>query len=147
MIILHKDSEKLIVFRKLLQVFSQNEVLKKVEDDILLKGNLAYFIDGYIDSEEWNELFINIIEGVKSNAFNEICYMIYIKIQTKRLKELSEKNSASQMKIIKDLMIEMSKTFELQYKKGRLKNFVVVSTKSYPDWYIAYERFIQDSKK
>lgn len=144
---MHKDNEKLIIFRELIKIFSENESLKEIQEDIILKGNLAYFIDRYIDTEEWNKLYVNIVNGVKADAINDICYMLYNKIQIKKLEELSEKTTISKMKVIKDMYVEMSSTFKLQYEEKRLKNFTVIGAKSYPDWYLVYEKFLQDAKR
>ena len=144
---MHKDSEKLIIFREILKVLSENKDLKGIEDKVLIRGNLAYFREQYIDTDEWEELYSVIINGLKEDKANEICYLLYNKIKFKWLLNASKIKTARQMKDIKDMVNEMSKPYELQYKRGKLRSFVATGSNEYPDWYIAYERLIQNLEK
>lgn len=130
-----KNNPKVAIFNDLMSIFSSNDLFRFVPKTKKNKGNIAYFIEHYSDSEEWSFLYSYLCSAVEKSSINDLCFLLYNSISAAFLKELSETKTEKYLKGVINAMDELYGDYENDYKAGKLNRFKVVGEAFYPDWY------------
>jgi hypothetical protein len=111
------------LIKKLVPLELSNPVLK----DPLFRGNVAYFIEEYYSSEEWDDILRKVNSLIKENNVNELCGFLLSKIYAK----CSISSSLCTNKDFMELTCSISKEL---YEKGKLRHLALVCPDDFPDW-------------
>ena len=111
------------------------ELSDSLIDDAYARGNIAYLVDSYFDSEEqkWKEIVQKIDKLIEENNVNELCYFIASKIYES---VMASDIINGTVKRLYSTEMDLRKSL---YTTGDLKDFDLVV--DFPDWFYTVDIF------
>ncbi len=111
------------------------ELSDSLIDDAYARGNIAYLVDSYFDSEEqkWKEIVQKIDKLIEENNVNELCYFIASKIYESAI---ASDIINGTVKRLYSTEMDLRKSL---YTTGDLKDFDLVV--DFPYWFYTVDIF------
>lgn len=134
-----QDNEKLKAFKSLIKLFSLDPVFKKEIKKILFRGNLAYFIDKYYATDEWDFLYVTIQGLMAHSLYSDVCFLITTKSEVKFIETLTALDTGESLKNKKECLAISKVPYIVGKRFGGYGSIVTVGSGLYPDWFLTYE--------
>lgn len=133
------ENAKLQAFRNLIVLFAHDEVFKNEIKDFTFRGDLAYFVDQYYDTNEWDYLYAAIQGLMKHSLYGDIGFLIASKSELKYFENVKERDSEELIKRKKDYMAISKVHAMISQQMGSYCSIGKVGDNYYPDWFLNYE--------
>lgn len=130
---------KLQAFRNLIILFSHDEVFNNEIKNFIFRGDIAYFVDKYYDTDEWDYLNTAIQGLIKHSLYSDIFFLIASKSELKYIENLSEINSEESLQIKKEHMSISQLDYLISRQMDSYCSIISVGHDYYPDWFLNYE--------
>ena len=135
---MNKKLKKIDNFNHITTLILKPEIINTGISEFEVKGNIAYLIEKYIETDDWQQIVFEIEEASGKNDYNELCWFIYKKLYFIYLKECE--NSIYISDYFKETHITALKTDflfrERLYIKNCLTGFRLIDPGFYPRWYM-----------
>ena len=125
--------EKIEVYQNL---YGNLKKLKKLKlnNNFELQGNLAFFVESYYGTPEWEDVITELMECVKNKDVNKTCWLL-----SNAIYEAFEKRYNGSRFNSEVLMARLNNSIDLKcYSDGNLNDFEVIDYIYYPKFHLDY---------
>ena len=122
------EEEKIAIYLGIMNKLKDLKLMDPIEENPMLRGNIAFLIEQYYDREKWEEILNKIEELIKAKDVNELCMMITNLIYEKALPLQPKVENGDAL-----LWLSYELNREL-YEEKDLDTFILVNDSLYPEW-------------
>lgn len=129
---------RLEVYVALKELIKEMDGGKEILESSGERGSLAYFVDKYYDKKGFDKILEELTFYCNTNERNRFCWKLCQLISDAYENEIREKseNVKNDLYMLHSLM----STAKECYQENILRDFWLIRTENYPNWFFAYDQ-------
>lgn len=108
----------------------------KLKEDVLMRGNLAYFVDKFYETVHWDQMMETISAFINRKDVNELCWYITQRIFELYIRDKKARASEAEVRLMEDIHALR----QVAYQEREYNDLDVVDKDAFPEFFIAHER-------
>lgn len=127
---------KLAYYIRLVKMIRQMRDREKLLSGPLSFGNIAYFVDRYLDEKNFPRMWEQLEQAVREDDTNLLCWKLYQWNYEAKMETMETRGRTAESEI--EFMEFGYELMRKSYKEGTCDNFWLATREDFPDWFFEY---------